>query len=115
MSDASKNELVVCIVNAGYSENVMTAARAAGAKGGTIIRGRGTANPEAEEFFNIPIQPDKEMILILVPSDIKDEVMKSVYRNEGLATDAAAFVFSLPVVRSSLDFKKEDKGKEGDD
>ena len=55
------------------------------------------------------------MILILVPSDIKDEVMKSVYRNEGLATDAAAFVFSLPVVRSSLDFKKEDKEKEGDD
>lgn len=109
MSEATKNELVVCIVNAGYSENVMTAARAAGAQGGTIIRGRGTANPEAEEFFNIPIQPDKEMILILVPADAKDEVMKSIYRNEGLATAAGAFVFSLPVTRSTSDFKKKEE------
>ena len=107
MSEAIKNDLVVCIVNAGFSEDVMTAARAAGAKGGTIIRGRGTANPEAEEFFNISIQPDKEMILILVSSDIKDEVMKSIYRNEGLASEAAAFVFSLPVSRTTLKFDKE--------
>ena len=48
-----KFELIVCIVNAGFSQNVMDAARAAGARGGTIIRGRGSANPEAEEFFNI--------------------------------------------------------------
>ena len=51
-------ELIVCIVNAGFSQNVMEAARAAGARGGTIVRGRGSANPEAEEFFNITIQPD---------------------------------------------------------
>ena len=44
----TKYELVVCIVNAGFSENVMTAARAAGAKGGTIIRARGSANPASE-------------------------------------------------------------------
>ena len=36
----SKFELVVCIVNAGFSQNVMEAARAAGAKGGTILRAR---------------------------------------------------------------------------
>ena len=49
-------ELILCIVNAGYSQNVMDAARQAGARGGTILRGRGSANPEAEEFFNITIQ-----------------------------------------------------------
>ena len=40
-------ELVLCIVNAGFSQNVMEAARSAGAKGGTILRARGSANPEA--------------------------------------------------------------------
>jgi nitrogen regulatory protein PII len=90
-------ELVVCIVNAGYSQNVMEAARAAGAQGGTIIRARGSANPEAEEFFNISIQPDKEMLLILVPKAIKDEVLKTIYRDCGLGDKAQGIAFSLPV------------------
>jgi len=94
-------ELVVCIVNAGFSQNVMEAAREAGAKGGTILRARGTANPEAEEFFNIAIQPDKEMVMILVPKTIKDQVMQAVYKEKGLATDGQGIVFSLPVSRTT--------------
>ena len=70
MADKVKLELVVCIINAGFSQNVVEVARNAGAKGGTIVRGRGTANPEAEEFFGLTIQPDKEVLLILVPADI---------------------------------------------
>lgn len=99
----NKYELVVCIVNAGYSENVMAAARASGARGGSIVRGRGSANPEAEEFFNITIQPDKEVVLILVSADIKDEVMKSVYKNAGLSTEGVGIVFSLPVDKTTLE------------
>lgn len=97
-----KYELVVCIINAGYSETVMAAARAAGARGGTIVRARGSANPEAEEFFNISIQPDKEVVLILVKSDIKDEVLKSVYKHCGLSTEGLGIVFSLPVSKTTF-------------
>ena len=93
----SNFELVVCIVNAGFSQNVMEAARAAGAKGGTILRARGSANPESEEFFNITIQPDKEVLMILVPATIKDEVLKAVYKQGGLTTEAHGIAFSLPV------------------
>ena len=96
-----KYELVLCIVNAGFSQNVMEAARAAGAKGGTIIRARGSANPESEEFFNIGIQSDKELLMILVPADIKDDVMKSIYKEAGLAQEAKGIVFSLPVTRTT--------------
>lgn len=99
----AQNQLIVCIVNAGYSQNVMEAARAAGARGGSIIRGRGSANPEAEEFFNITIQPDKEVVLILVPDDIKDAVMTAVFKNSGLSTDGQGIAFSLPVERTTLD------------
>ncbi len=102
MEQASKYELVVCIINAGYSETVMAAARAAGARGGTIVRARGSANPEAEEFFNISIQPDKEIVLILVKSDIKDEVLKTVYKNCGLSTEGLGIVFSLPVSKTTF-------------
>ena len=96
-------QLLVCIVNAGFSQNVMEAARAAGARGGSIIRGRGSANPEAEEFFNISIQPDKEVILILVTEDIKDAVMTAIYKNSGLSTDVQGIAFSLPVERTTFD------------
>ena len=96
-----KLEVVVCIVNAGFSQNVMESARAAGAKGGTILRARGSANPEAEEFFEITIQPEKEMVLILVPSAIKDDVIQRIYKENGFVTQAQGIVFSLPVERST--------------
>ena len=103
MADEKKFELVVCIVNAGYSENVMTAARSAGARGGSIVRGRGSANPESEEFFGVTIQPDKEIVLVLVSADIKDAVLKAVYKNAGLSTEGVGIVFSLPVSRTTFD------------
>ena len=101
MAEDKKFELVVCIVNAGFSLNVMEAARAAGARGGTILRARGTANPEAEEFFNITIQPDKEVLIILVPSDIKDAVIQAIHKTNGISTEGQGIVFSLPVERTT--------------
>ena len=97
----NKYELVVCVVNAGFSQNVMEAARAAGAKGGTILRARGSANPESEEFFNIKIQPDKELVMILVPKSIKDDVEKAVYKEAGIADEAKGIIFSLSVNRTT--------------
>jgi nitrogen regulatory protein PII len=113
--DNNRFELIICIVNAGFSQIVMEAARAAGAKGGTVLRARGSANPEAEEFFNISIQPDKEMLMIVVPKDIKDDVFRSIYQDAGLGKDAQGIVFSLPVNRSTtLKDKAPEKEKDKD-
>ncbi|MBQ5363739.1 MAG: hypothetical protein IIU09_01975 [Bacteroidales bacterium] len=99
----NKYELIVCIVNAGFSQNVAEAATKAGARGGSVIKGRGTANPEAEEFFNISIQPNKEVVFILVTADIKDAVMRSIYKESGLTTNGQGIAFSLPVSRTTFD------------
>lgn len=93
----SKYELVLCIVNAGFSEAVMDAAKEVGARGGTVIHARGTANREAEQFFNITIQPDKEVVMILVPHEIKDNVLHALYQGVGLKTAGQGIAFSLPV------------------
>ena len=98
----NKYELIVCIVNAGFSQNVAEAATKAGARGGSVIKGRGTANPEAEEFFNISIQPNKEVVFILVTADIKDAVMRSIYKESGLSTNGQGIPFSLPVSRTRV-------------
>ncbi len=93
----SDYEVVFCVVNAGYSELVMDAAKEVGARGGTVIHARGTANKEAEKFFSITIQPDKEIVMILVPSKIKDEVLRAVYRQAGLKSAGQGIAFSLAV------------------
>ena len=90
-------ELVICIVNAGYSELVMDAAKEVGARGGTVIHAKGTANKEAEEYFKITIQPDKEMVMILVPEDIKDKVLHAIYQQAGLKSAGQGIAFSMPV------------------
>lgn len=90
-------EVVFCIVNAGYSDIVMDAAKEVGARGGTVIHARGTANKEAEQFFHITIQPDKDIVMILVPAEIKDDVLHALYRNAGLKTEGQGIAFSMAV------------------
>ncbi len=95
MSD--KFELIVCIVNSGFSDSVMDAAREAGARGGTKINARGTARQEAESTFGISIHPEKELLLILASEDIRDGILHAVYQKAGLNSPAQAIAFSLPV------------------
>lgn len=90
-------EMIVCIVNVGFSDAVMEAAREFGAKGGTVLHARGTAAKEAETFFKITIQPEKEVVLIVVPGALKDNILHAIYRNAGLKTAGQGIAFSLPV------------------
>lgn len=92
-----KHEAIFCIVNTGYSEAVMDAAKKLGARGGTVINARGTAGKEAETFFHITIQPEKEIVMILVPVEIKDDVMHALYNEVGLETAGQGIAFSMPV------------------
>ena len=92
--------MIFCIVNAGFAVEAMEAAKKAGAQGGTILRARGTANPEAEEFYNISIQPDKEILWIIVPKEIKDDVMHKLYQDAGLNSKSKGIAFSLPVTHA---------------
>lgn len=95
--NSEKFEVIFCIVNSGFSDAVMDAARQFGAKGGTVIRARGTANPEAEKLFNIAIQPEKEIVMILVKSKIKNDILHALYKNVGLNTPGQGIAFSMPV------------------
>ena len=87
----------MCIVNKGFSDSVMDAAKIVGATGGTVLNARGTANNEAEKLFAITIQPEKEIVLILVPSKIKDDILHALYKAVGLNTPGQGIAFAVPV------------------
>ena len=92
-----KHEAIFCIVNSGYSEMVMDAAKKLGARGGTVINALGTASKDAESFFHITITPEKEIVMILVPTKIKDAVLHALYKEVGLETAGQGIAFSVPV------------------
>lgn len=74
----SNYQMINVIVNKGYAEDAMSAARKAGAGGGTIINARGTAKEGDEKFFGTEIVPEKDMLIILVPSEKKDDIVKAI-------------------------------------
>ena len=91
-------EVIFCIVNAGFSDEVMDAAREYGARGGTVIRARGTAGQEAEKLFNIAIQPEKEIVMILVDKKIKNDILHALYKAVGLNTPGQGIAFTVPAI-----------------
>jgi nitrogen regulatory protein PII len=87
----------MAITNRGYVDTVMEAATAAGARGGTLIHARGLGTEEAGKFFGITLQPEKDIVMILVPQKKKTEIMQAVGKAAGMLTKAHGILFSLPV------------------
>ena len=91
------HQAIFCIVNSGYSEAVMDAAKKFGARGGTVLSGRGTANPDAEKLFGITVEPEKEIVMILVSAELKDKILSALYDEVGLNSPGQGIAFALPV------------------
>jgi nitrogen regulatory protein PII len=97
MSEQAQKVLIVTIVNAGFVDLVMDAAKRVGATGGTVLHGRGTGNPDIEKTFGITIHPDKDIVFIVVNQSKEADVLKSIYRGAGLDTRGQGIAFSLPL------------------
>lgn len=93
----TKYELLVAIADQGGTEQIMDAARAVGAGGGTVLHAKGTGMEAAEHFLGFSLAAEKEIVLIVVPAAKKKEIMGAVMEQAGLHTGAKTVVFSLPV------------------
>ena len=88
-------ELIVAIANEGRTDTVMNAARAAGARGGTTLHGKGTGEKDPH-FYNITLAEEKEVVLIVAAAEQKSEIMTSIIKKAGPDTEAGTIAFSLP-------------------
>ena len=91
------HEVIFAIVNSGYAEDVMEIARELGVRGGTILNARGVVKEEAAAFFGITLHQDKEILMMVVEKDIRDNVLNAIYKQMGMAKKARGIAFSLPV------------------
>lgn len=97
MADKSEGQgfqVLNVIVNKGYAEDAMAAARKAGAGGGTIIGARGTAKEGDAKFFGMDIVPEKELLLIIVPEDKKAAVTDAISELPCFSKAGSGIIFS---------------------
>ncbi len=96
-NNKEKFQLIVTIVTKGYTEDIIAAAKSAGAEGSTIINGRGTGIHENARLFGMLIEPEKEIILTLVPKEITEKVLKEVCTAGNLDKPNKGIAFVLDV------------------
>ena len=93
------HELIIVVLNEGYYDMVMEAARPAGASGGTVMSGKGTGAQQAEKFLGISLANEKDVLLIVASAEKKNAIMQAIMEHAGAQTPAAALCFSLPVTQ----------------
>lgn len=108
LEEESMYKKLTVVVNRGVGEDVMDIARRSGVKGGTIMHGRGTGAEYTATLFGMEIEPEKELVMILMPEDIVERVVNDLYR--GLELDDAGngilFVESVVEVRGLVDLQR---------
>ncbi|GHV49623.1 nitrogen regulatory protein P-II [Synergistales bacterium] len=92
-----KYELIMSIINQGFTEALMDAARAAGARGGTVLPGRSVGTGEEQSRFGMKIQLEKDIVQIITTPEKKKDIMRAISKTCGLSTDAQGLIFSLPI------------------
>ncbi len=100
MHETEKNDgfdVVAVVMERGYTNVAMDAARKAGARGGTVISARGIAENEVKRFFGIEIQAEKEIVFLVVRSDEKQQVMTALMQAVGMKTRSHGIVLSMPL------------------
>lgn len=95
--DMAEYSLIMTIVNQGFSEEVMNAARPRGASGGTVFHSRRIGNEEAMKFWKISVQEEREVVLILAQKEDKLAIMQEIGRQCGMKSKAQGIIMSLPV------------------
>ena len=91
----TRYELLLVIANQGHTGEIMDAARAEGAGGGTVIHAKGTGMEGAARFLGVDLVNEKELVLIVSRTADKNRIMKAIM--DGAGPKAGAIVFSLPV------------------
>ena len=93
----NNHEVIFAIVNSGYAEEAMDVARDNGARGGTILNARGVAREQEAAFFGITLHAEKEILMLVVEKDIRDNILNALYKQMGMNKKAQGIAFSLPV------------------
>lgn len=100
MEDKSNFEALFAIVNRGDGDVVVDIAQKAGAKGATIVHGRGTGATVLGEVFDMVIEPEKDIVLMLIDKNNIDSIMKDITKDMEISMPNRGILFTMAVNRT---------------
>ena len=94
-------EVIFIIVDRGLADEVVDAAKDAGAPGATIINARGSGAHEDSKFFGIHIEPEKEIVLLVVKRENTEAIIESVKNKVEIDKPGGGIIFVLDVNKTT--------------
>jgi len=93
-------KVILALVNDKYQDEVIKAAKEAGATGVTILNARGEGVHEQKSFFGLTMETQKDMLLFLVEDIISDDIMEAIYQAGKLDEHGNGIAFCWTVDRA---------------
>ena len=90
-------EMIVMIVDKGVGSDVIQYSKKAGANGGTILHGKGSGVHDSAKFFGLEIEPEKDIVLTLVPDTLTNEVMNAIGNGIHIDKPGNGICFSIDI------------------
>ena len=90
-------KLILASVKTDITDNVVDAAKAAGATGATIIPARGTGIHEAKTFFGLTVEAQTDIIMCLIEEHIVTKVLDTIKQAGEFHKPGTGIAFVLPV------------------
>ena len=95
--ERTENSLILVVCARGCTDDVMSTAKAHGARGGTVIKGRLSGREELEEAYEVDLKAEREIVAIVVPTSLRGPIMEAINAEHGLRSEAQAALCSLPI------------------
>lgn len=99
-ADDMQYEAIFTIVDKGLSDDVIEAAQSAGSTGGTVIHGRGAGSHDTAKLFNIEIEPEKDIILILSELEKTAAIVNAIKEKLNIEEPGKGIIFVVDVNRT---------------
>ncbi|NLP00686.1 MAG: hypothetical protein GX386_10420, partial [Clostridiaceae bacterium] len=104
---------IITVVDKGRGKECMKSARLAGARGGTLIHGRGAGIP-TDFYFPLVIEPQKDIVMIITTKDKVSTIRERIFSDLELGKAGHGILFTLPISRTSgLAENRSGDSKEG--
>lgn len=84
---------IYTIVEKGNADDVIEAAQKAGSRGGTVMHARGSGSEEARKVFNMLIEPEKEIVLIISEEAKTKDIVESIRKETGIEEQGKGIIF----------------------
>lgn len=86
------------IVDRHQGQKAIHIAQDNGARGATVIHGRGSGEAvKSKLFLSMNIEPEKDLVIMLVKKDMAEKIQKEIYDQMDLASQGKGIIYSLPV------------------